>query len=481
VNTPRAAPSLVDPAAERALLGVLIQEPRRFADARIRRALFAMPPHPRAFDALRHAHEAGRLGGDLMTAADALAVAGIEHAGTFAADAIFSAEQVIPEAIVTHVVRLARRRHLRQLATSLAAVAERPSLVAAEDCETLSTIGAAVGDAAVPPANEAPWVCLADVVPERVAWLWDGRIPLGKVTLIEGDPGLGKSTLTLELAARVSRGAPQEGDRTAWEPAGVVLLGAEDGLGDTLRPRLEAAGADLSRIVAFRLDRLPTLPDELRAIRDAMRAVTALLVVFDPLMAFLASGVDSYRDQDVRRVLRELAGLAAASGAALVIIRHLTKQSGSKALYRGGGSIGIAGAARSVLLVAAHPQRPDERVVAPVKSNLCAPPPALAFVLEPVAEAVRISWRGVTSLEAEELVAPPVSKEDSSAIGEAIQFLDSLLSPGPVAAKLAERQRREVGISDYAWKEGRRRLGVEAFKEGFSQGWALKLPSRETH
>src|SRR4029450_4848540 len=120
-------------------------------------------------------------------------------------------------------------------------------------------------------------------------------------------------------------GAPQEGDVKAWHPGGVVLLGAEDGLDDTLRPRLEAAGADRERVVPFKLDRLPALPDELPAVRAAMRAVDAVLVILDPLAALLAANVDSYRDQDVRRVLAALAGLAAETGAAFVIVRHLTK------------------------------------------------------------------------------------------------------------------------------------------------------------
>jgi AAA domain len=475
-----ASPSLIDPAAERALLGVLMREPRRLADARIRRALFAWPPHPRVLDALRAAHDRNALGGDPSTASAVVeALPGIEAPRTFVVDAMMAADDVIPEAIIGHLVRLGKRRLTRRLASGLAAVADNP--MPDVDREALATIGEQVAALAEPPVEEAAWRCLADVAVQRVAWLWQHRVPLGKVTLLEGDPGLGKSTLTLDIAARVSRGAPLEGDTNAWEPAGVVIVGAEDGLADTLRPRLEAAGADLARIVAFQLERLLTLPNDLASVRSAMRAVGALLVIFDPLMAFLASGVDSYRDQDVRRVLRDLAGLAAETGAAILIVRHLTKQTGSKALYRGGGSIGIAGAARSVLLVAAHPQEKDQRVLAPVKSNLCASPPALAFTLDPLGETVRVGWHGVTSLDADALVTPPLSTEDSSAIGEAIQFLETLLAPGPVAAKLAERQRREVGISDYAWKEARRRLGVEAFKEGFSQGWALKLPSRETH
>jgi hypothetical protein len=477
--TPAAPPSLVDARAERALLGVLMREPRRFADARIRRALFAMPPHVKVFDALRAAHERGELGGDVSTASAVVeAVPFLDAPRLFVVEAWEDADDVIAEAVIGHLVRLGKRRVTKQLALGLAAVADTPS--PGEDRETLATIGARVSALADPPAEDSPFAVADTILPRRVAWLWDRRIPFGKVTLVEGDPGLGKSTLTLDVAARVTRGAPQEGDTTAWDPGGVVLVGAEDGLDDTLRPRLEAAGADLHRVAAFKLDRLPILPTELGTVRAAMRAVDAVLVILDPLAALLASSVDSYRDQDVRRVLAALAGLADDTGAAVVIVRHLTKQAGPKALYRGGGSIGIAGAARSVLLVAADPdENTEQRVLAPVKSNLCAPAAPLRFSLEPLGDAVRVTWHGESTRTADDLVKAPGADEDdrSASIGEAVAVLQTLLGVhGAVAADTAERERRRLGISEYAWRRARHRLLLETSKEGFSGGWVLRSP-----
>lgn len=482
---PKPPPSLVDQAAELALLGVLMHEPQRFADSRLRRALFAVPPYPRVFDLLRLAYVEQRLGGDLATASAALELdATLDAPRSLAADAYCAAEDVLPEPIIAHVVRLARRRATRALGAGLQATAEYPSIVASEDREALATIAQRVAELAEPAANDdRAWQRVADVAIQRVSWLWHGRIPLGKITLLEGDPGLGKSTISLDVAARVSRGAPLEGDCESWPPAGVVLVGAEDGIADTLRPRLDAAGADLTRVVAFRLERLPTLPVDLGPsgpIRAAMRAVDAALLVFDPLMAFLSSGVDSYRDQDVRLVLRELAGLAAETGAAIVIIRHLNKQSGSKALYRGGGSIGIAGAARSVLLVAADPDAPEERILAPVKSNLCAPAPALRFALDAIEESVRVRWLGVSGRGADELVTNAQQEESGAAIAEAIVLLGALLANGPVAAERCERERRSLGVSEYAWRRARHRLGVLIRKESFSGGWVWSLPDVQT-
>jgi hypothetical protein len=471
-----AAVSLIDPHAERALLGLLVREPRRFSDPRITPALFLAPPHPAVFAALRTAAAAGNLAGDAMTATDVLRSRGITEAALLVAEAMLEAEDLVAEPLIRHVVQLASRRTTRALADALAGIAEHPAPLAADDREALTTIGARVTGLAEPPAAETPWVRVADVRAQRVAWLWERRIPFGKVTILEGDPGLGKSTLTLEIASRLTRGSPQEGDRSSWEPAGVVLCSAEDDVADTLRPRLEAAGADLSRVLAFKLEHLPTLPAELPTLRAALRTVAAALVVIDPLVAFLDAAIDSYRDQDVRRVLRELAALAAETGAAILIVRHLTKQMGSKALYRGGGSMGIGGAARSVLLLGADPEQPDTgRILAQVKNNLSPTAPALLFELEAIGETVGITWRGATRHRADDLVQPP---EDG--LEEAVRLLTSLLGPGPLPAADIDRERRAANITVRTWNAARQRLRIRSERQGFGPGgkyvWHLPTP-----
>ena len=163
---------------------------------------------------------------------------------------------------------------------------------------------------------------LSGIEPEEVSWLWPSWLALGKLALVDGDPGLGKSAMTLDLAARVSAGKAFP-DGAECEPAGVVLLSAEDGLADTIRPRLDAAGADTSRILALATvpdenghDRLLSIPEDLPLIEKGIRRVGARLVVVDPLMAFLSGDTNSHRDQDVRRALAPLAGLAERTGAA---------------------------------------------------------------------------------------------------------------------------------------------------------------------
>src|SRR5215469_14128925 len=387
---PKPPPSLIDPGAEAALLGSFMRDPRRLDDKRVHRALFASPPHPAVFDALRAAHAHGELAGDLLTASAAIErIPGMAMPRSFAADAYEAADLVLPDALLTHVSALARRRSLRALASGLSATAEFPH--PDSDRDTLATIAARTAElGATSPNGSTPWHSLATVTPERVEWLWTRRIPIGKLTILDGDPGLGKTALTLDLAARVSRGLPLPDDPDApWNAAGVVLVNAEDGLGDTIRPRLDAAGADCSRILAFDWAHIPVLPDHLSTLRAAITDCAAALVIIDPVMAVLAASIDAYRDHDVRRFVNPLIQLAEDAAVAILLVRHLTKQPGPKALYRGSGSIAFTAAARSTLLVASDPDDPDSsRILAPIKNNLSAHAAPLRFGFDPTPDNV---------------------------------------------------------------------------------------------
>ena len=261
-------------------------------------------------------------------------------------------------------------------------------------------------------------VLVADVDREPVRWLWPERIPLGKVTVLDGDPGTGKSTLTLTITAKVSTGSPfPDGSRP--ERADTILLSAEDDIADTIRPRLEAAGADLARCWVLpdvqpepdRPPRPPELPTDLDALEGMVKDKQAALVVIDPIAAFLSGAVDMHRDQDVRRALAPLAYMAARTGAAVLIVPHMNKGQGS-ALYRGSGSIGIVGAARSGLLVAPDPNDEDRRILAMNKTNLAKKRGSLAYrIVEDEQYGVaRVKWDGTSSLTANDLVRPGSTK-----------------------------------------------------------------------
>jgi RecA-family ATPase len=216
---------------------------------------------------------------------------------------------------------------------------------------------------------------LSEVEPERVEWLWPRRIPSGKITVLDGDPDNGKTVLTVDLAARVTAGLDLPDD-TPTEAAGAVIVSAEDGAADTIRPRFDAADGDPTRACLLGDEEPLAIPGDIPRLERAVRQVEAALVVIDPIMAFLSGDVNSNGDQDVRRALTPLKQMAERTGAAIVLVRHLNKTPGGNPLYRGGGSIGLIGAARSELVVGRHPDDDELRVLAGQKNNLSLPPKA---------------------------------------------------------------------------------------------------------
>jgi hypothetical protein len=327
-------------------------------------------------------------------------------------------------------------------------------------------------------------VRLSDVEAEAVDWLWFGRLGRGKLTLIDGDPGLGKSLLTLDLSARLSMGAAWPDGLPCAASGSVLLMGAEDGLADTVRPRLDAAGADVHRVYALPTvgvagsEHPPSIPDDIPAIEGELVATGAVLLVIDPLMAFLGGDVNSHRDQDVRRALAPLAAMAERLGVAVLVIRHLNKSSGGPAIYRGGGSIGLAGAARIVLAVGADPEDESRRILAAVKANLTVAPPSLAYRLVEADGAVRIDWLGTSTVTAGQLLAVPANDEERTAVGDAVEFLRERLGDSKVDALAVKTDARKAGISDRTLDRAKARLQVHSERKGFgSDGeWFWSLP-----
>jgi hypothetical protein len=322
-------------------------------------------------------------------------------------------------------------------------------------------------------------VLVADVDREQVRWLWPGRIPLGKVTVLDGDPGTGKSTLTLTIAAKVTTGSPFP-DGTRPERADAILLSAEDDIGDTIRPRLEAAGADLNRCWVLpdvqpepdKPPRPPELPADLEALEGMVKDKQAALVVIDPIAAFLSGTVNMHYDQDVRRALAPLAYMAARTSAAVVIVRHMNKGTGGSALYRGSGSIGIVGAARAGLLVAPDPDDEDRRILAMSKTNLAKKLGSLAYrIIEDEQYGVaRVKWDGASSLTANDLVRPRVDEDEAPALAEAVRVLKEILADGPLAAGNIKKQAATAGVAERTLHRARQALGVTTRRQGFGQG-----------
>ncbi len=324
-------------------------------------------------------------------------------------------------------------------------------------------------------------VPLIDVPEESVSWVWPDRLARGTVSILEGDPGRAKSMLTYDLAARLTTGRPLPTCSESVPPAGVVLLGAEDGLGNTVRPRLQAAGADLERVRVYDRRRFPDrpllLPDDLPVVEAAAAEVQARLLVIDPFVAFLNGPVNS--DQGVRAALGPLVALAERIGLAVLLLRHLTKGAGSNALYRGLGSIGIVAAARSALLAADDPNSadPHQHVLVQTKTNLSAAP-TLVYRTVVRGDALAVEWLGESPCGVRDLAG---GRADHSVLSEGTYVLYSLLAEGPLWANEVYRLAARAGVAKRTVERAKALLGVRSRKAGSGRGsrWFWELGDDE--
>lgn len=344
-------------------------------------------------------------------------------------------------------------------------------------------------------AREPVLTNLANVQPQPVRWLWPQRIALGKLTMLAGDPGLGKSFLTLDLAARVTTGAPWP-DGAGDAPAGsAILLSAEDDLADTIRPRLDAAGADPARVVSLSMmrevdptdghERLASfsLQRDLDALERAIAGVHACrLVVIDPITAYLGDA-DSHKNADIRALLAPMGDIASRHGVAIVAVSHLNKSSGGPAMYRTMGSLAFVAAARAAWAVTKDKETPTRRLLLPVKNNLGSDVQGLAFSLEPSASnpsMAVISWeRDPVMLSADSALSLPGDDGERSTLDEACHWLRDLLADGSLPARDVKRRATEDGISPRTLDRAKAQLKIKAHKEGGRGGrwvWAREAP-----
>ncbi|MEE9293988.1 MAG: AAA family ATPase, partial [Phycisphaerae bacterium] len=280
----------------------------------------------------------------------------------------------------------------------------------------------------LPEANDdsaAVTICAADVTPESVSWLWQDRFAVGKLGLLVGDPGLGKSFTTIDIASRVSSGTPWTDRLDKPNPPGdVVILSAEDGIADTLVPRLIAANADRSRVFILEGVRRPQsdeldvfrLQQDVRHLEAEIQKHDTRLVVIDPLSGFFGCDRDSYRDTEVRSIIAPLAAMAERSSVAVVCVAHLNKQtSNPKAIYRVLGSMGFVAAARTAWLVCKDPgdESGKNRLFVQVKNNLARDPGGLRFNIGGVGY---VEWHdGVVDMSADDALDEPRKRKDTKA------------------------------------------------------------------
>lgn len=331
-------------------------------------------------------------------------------------------------------------------------------------------------------------VVRADQVPdEDIIWLWDERIPRGKLSVIAGEPGLGKSFLTLDMAARVSTGRPWPGGFPC--PAGhVVLLSAEDDPA-LIRRRLRDLNADLSRVhIVTAVRRRSTngvaetgfsLEHDLTALEQVLaRIADVALVVIDPITAYLGR-VDSHKNSEIRALLAPLSGVAAKHKAAVVVVSHFTKGAGANALNRVIGSLAFVAAARTVWAVVRDPEIEARRLFLCVKNNLARDHNnGLAFIIkEKVTGHPRVAWyREAVEARIDDVLREQHEPGGGNKTREAVEWLRDALRDGARQSEELSREATAAGITDSALKRAKHELNVQSEKAGFAGGWSWRLP-----
>lgn len=306
-----------------------------------------------------------------------------------------------------------------------------------------------------------PLICMADVQTQPVTFLWYPYIPMGKLTIAEGDPGIGKSMAMLAICTAVSAQGKLMHQDKPLDGGTVLLASAEDGLSDTIRPRLDAMGANVNNI--FSVPELFTMDEKgIRILESWIREKLPALVVIDPLSAYISGAVDTHKSNQVRQITSKLKDLAEKYAPAIVAVRHLTKSASAKAIYRGAGSIDFTGAARSVL---SFGRNDGGRGFVHIKSNLAPEGKAVGFDIE---DGI-FSWCEGCTLTKEEIMNN--TDESNSALEMAKDFLREMIGGGghmEYAEIITEAKRREIALSTL--HRARKDLGVTVTVEGNQDG-----------
>ena len=323
---------------------------------------------------------------------------------------------------------------------------------------------------------------------EQIEWLLYPFIPFGKVTIIQGDPGEGKTTMVLQIIAKLTRGEPillnkksqKEAQKDNEEnlkqevlsqdnpiqPVNVIYQTAEDGLGDTIKPRLLAAGADCSRVLVIDDREQPLTMLDVR-LEEAIMQTKARMVVLDPIQGFLGTDVDMHRANEIRPLMKRVAVLAEKYHCAIILIGHMNKNSNGKSSYRGLGSIDFQAAARSVLIVGRLKDEPETRVMCHVKSSLAPEGKSVAFRLD---KETGFQWIGEYDISADDLLSGDARGQKSRIAKE---FLLDILADGGMAQKKIEEEASKQGIKKKTLRNAKQELEIDSVKRGNQWFWIL--------
>ncbi len=312
---------------------------------------------------------------------------------------------------------------------------------------------------------ELKLINMEDVKCENVEWLWYPFIPYGKITIIQGDPGEGKTTLVLQIIAKLTKGdAIINGE--SKEPINIIYQTAEDGLSDTIKPRLVAANADCSKVLVIDDRETPLTMLDVR-LEKAISETGARLVVLDPIQGFLGADVDMHRANEIRPVMKHIAEIAEKYRCAVILVGHMNKCNMGKSAYRGLGSIDFQAAARSVLIVGRIKNEPEIRVVCQIKNSLAPEAKSIAFRLS---EKNGFEWIGEYDVSADDLLA---ADNRGQKLKEAKEFLKEILKSGSMTQKEISEEAENHGIKNKTLWNAKSDLKIESIKIGNQWFWML--------
>jgi DNA repair protein RadA/Sms len=478
-------------ASERTILGFLLLEPDRFPEIELARDDFGTDAHREIFAAICNLHADGETTWDSVSVLDALQKKGKLAAvggAAYLADLTTGIPRTMAVGYHVQQVREAglRRRLGKVLQRALSSVHDagisangllvdvlgRMQRLAEgfDGCGNLLPYSPETGNTERCPEL----VCLSDVQPSAVDWLWEPYLPSGMLAMLSGDPGGGKTYLALAIAAALSKGhRPYTNEPCS--PVSTLYLSLENSPEHVVRPRFDLLQGDARRFHLLtgstngKSDQCSSISlQDVKLLRKAITEKNARLLVVDPIQSYLGADVDAHRSNETRPVLDGLSRLASEQKCCILLVRHLSKSSGGRAIHRGLGSIDLTGAVRTELMVGTPADDPDSRAMVQVKSNLGRFGHSLGFTIGEDG----FSWTGKSSLTSSDLIAPQGDAETRSEFGSAVEYLENELADGP------KRQRDLLArgrFSERTLQRARARIGAERSRDGEGGAWLWRL------
>ena len=312
------------------------------------------------------------------------------------------------------------------------------------------------------------------IQPKEITWLWQNWLPFGKIALLVGDSGLGKTTLAIDIAARLTSGRHMPLADTAITPimGSVLFQSQEDDLADTLLPRCISAGADLRKIESIEADGL-NFDEDCGIIERHIQEINARCVIFDPLQSFMGRNADMNRITDIRRLLSNLGSIAAKNDCVVLVIAHQNKAQGANELHRVFGSVDITATARSVMRISKCDSDPDMRIISHIKSSVSRPAPPIAFHINndgQLVYSVKYDSDGFGYGNGDIYEIP----DDNSKRAKAVEIINSMLQNGPREGTEIFKACNDAGISTRTVERVKQEMNVRSGREGGKRVWYLE-------